>query len=65
MRRLFLRRTRGYQRLQQPEDLSYLWLQDGSEDEPERTIFEPLEDSPFPGDGPSVEWNCLFLHFYH
>ncbi len=42
--RRVLRRRRGYQRLQQPEDLTYLWLEDGPEDEPERTIFEPPED---------------------
>jgi hypothetical protein len=41
--RRVIRRRRGYQRLQQPEDLAYLWLEDGPEDEPERTIFEPPE----------------------
>jgi hypothetical protein len=45
-----IQRRRGYQRLQQPEDLTYLWLEDGPEDEPERTIFEPPEDLPPPGD---------------
>ncbi len=45
--RRIIRRRRGYQRLQQPEDLAYLWLEDGPEDEPERTIFEPPED-PLP-----------------
>ncbi len=40
-------RRRGYQRLQQPEDLTYLWLEDGPEDEPRRTIFEPPKD-PLP-----------------
>jgi hypothetical protein len=45
-----IQRRRGYQRLQQPEDLAYLWLEDGPEDEPERTIFEPPEDLPPPGD---------------
>ncbi len=45
-----IQRRRGYQRLQQPEDLAYLWLEDGPENEPERTIFEPPEDLPPPGD---------------
>jgi hypothetical protein len=45
-----IQRRRGYQRLQQPEDLAYLWLEDGPEDEPERTIFEPPEDLLPPGD---------------
>jgi hypothetical protein len=45
--RRVIRRRWGYQRLQQPEDLAYLWLEDGPEDEPERTIFEPPED-PLP-----------------
>ena len=45
-----IQRRRGYQRLQQPEDLAYLWLEDGPEDEPERTIFEPPEDPLPPGD---------------
>jgi hypothetical protein len=45
-----IQRRRGYQRLQQPEDLTYLWLEDGPEEEPERTIFEPPEDLLAPGD---------------
>jgi hypothetical protein len=45
-----IQRRRGYQRLQQPEDLTYLWLEDGPEEEPGRTIFEPPEDLLAPGD---------------
>jgi len=45
-----IQRRRGYQRLQQPEDLTYLWLEDGPEEEPERSIFEPPEDLLAPGD---------------
>jgi hypothetical protein len=50
--RRVLRRRRGYQHLQQPEDLAYLWLEDGPEDEPERTIFESPEDPLPPRDVP-------------
>ena len=45
-----IQRRRGYQRLQQAEDLTYLWLEDGPEEEPDRTIFEPPEDLLAPGD---------------
>ena len=45
-----IQRRRGYQRLQQTEDLTYLWLEDGPEEEPDRTIFEPPEDLLAPGD---------------
>ncbi len=54
-----IQRRRGYQRLQQPEDLTYLWLEDGPEEEPERTIFEPPEDLLAPGDALSYTSSLL------
>ncbi len=54
-----IQRRRGYQRLQQAEDLTYLWLEDGPEEEPDMTIFEPPEDLLAPGDALSYGTSLL------